>query len=71
MYAIDSMNRNDIVILKIKNADCHCIISGISKSRTINFLKIINLTEKVVHYKILYQKQFFKLQTPFKLKFEF
>ena len=65
------MNRNDIVILKIKNADCHCIISEISKSRTINFFKNIDLTEKVVRYKILYQKQFFKLQTPFKLEFEF
>ena len=31
-----SMNLSDIVILNIKGADYHCIISGISKSEAIN-----------------------------------
>ena len=30
------MNLSDIVILNIKGADYHCIISGISKSEAIN-----------------------------------
>ena len=29
------INLNNIAILKAKNADYHCIISGISKSETI------------------------------------
>ena len=43
---IMSMNLSDIAILKIENADYHCIISGISKSDTIKLLQNIDLTEK-------------------------
>ena len=41
-----SMNIRNIVILKIKNADYRCIITGISKSEAIILLQNINLTEK-------------------------
>ena len=34
-----SMNLNEIVILKIKNADYRCIISGISTSKAIRLLQ--------------------------------
>ena len=34
-----SMNLSDMAILNIKGADYHCIISGISKSETINFMQ--------------------------------
>ena len=40
------MNIRNIVILKIKNADYRCIITGISKSEAIILLQNINLTEK-------------------------
>ena len=40
-----SMN-SDIAILNIKDLDYRCIISGISKSDTINLIKNIDLTEK-------------------------
>ena len=47
---IMSMNSN-IAILKIKNSDYCCIISGISKSEVTKLLQNNDLTEKVEHYK--------------------
>ena len=41
-----SMNLSDIAILNIKSADYRCIISGISKSETINLMQNTDLTEK-------------------------
>ena len=41
-----SMNLSDIAILNINGADYCCIISGISKSETINLMRNIDLTEK-------------------------
>ena len=46
-----SINTNDIAILKIEGDDYCCIISRISKSEVINLMEIIDLTEKVEHYK--------------------
>ena len=43
---IMSMNLKDIVILNIKDAECCCIISGITKSEPINVMQNINFTEK-------------------------
>ena len=40
------MNYSNIAILKIKNVDYRCIITGISKSEAINLMQDINLTEK-------------------------
>ena len=37
---------SDIAILNIKGADYCCIISGISKSKAINIMYIIDLTKK-------------------------
>ena len=37
---------SDTVILKIKNDDYRCIISGISKIEAINLMQNIDLTEK-------------------------
>ena len=42
---------SDIYILSIKNADYHCIISGISKSEDIKLLKILIWLKKVERYK--------------------
>ena len=39
------MNLSNIAILKIENADYHCIISGISKSEATNLMQNIDLTE--------------------------
>ena len=36
----------NIAILNIKCSDYHCIISGISKSKAINLMQNIDLTEK-------------------------
>ena len=41
-----SFNLSDIAILKIKNVDYLCIITGISKIEAINLMKNIDLTEK-------------------------
>ena len=41
-----SMNVSDIAILNIKSIDHHCIISGISKNKTINLMQSIDLTEE-------------------------
>ena len=41
-----SMNLRDNAILNIKNADYHCIITGISKSEAVNLMQVIDLTEK-------------------------
>ena len=41
-----SMNLSDIGVLNIHSADYRCIISGISKSETINLMQKTNLTEK-------------------------
>ena len=43
---IVSMNLNDIAILKKENAGYHCIITGISKSETINALENTDFTVK-------------------------
>ena len=41
-----SMNLSNIAILRIKNSDYRCIITGISKNGTIKLLQNIDLTEK-------------------------
>ena len=41
-----SMNDRDIVILYIESVDYHSIISGISKSKAINLMQSIDLTQK-------------------------
>ena len=46
-----STKLNNIAVLKIKNAEYRCIITGISKSEAITLLQNIDLTEKVKHYK--------------------
>ena len=43
-----SMKLDDIAILKIKNADYHCIISGINKIEAIKLLQNIDFTKKSV-----------------------
>ena len=40
------INLSDISILKIKNFNYCCIITGISKTKAINLLQNIDLTEK-------------------------
>ena len=53
-YAVDpmicllmmSMNLSNIAILKIKSADYHILIGGISKSEAINLKQYIDLIEK-------------------------
>ena len=40
------MKLSNITILKIKNADYFCIITGISEGKAIKLLKNIDLTEK-------------------------
>ena len=40
------MNLSDITILNIKDSDYRCIISGISKSETINPMQNTDFTEK-------------------------
>ena len=55
------MNLRHIIILRIKNGDYHCIISGISKREAINLLWNTDLTEKIETLKIKYQEQFLKL----------
>ena len=39
-----SLNLSNITILKMKNADYHCIITGINKSEAIKLLQNIELT---------------------------
>ena len=41
-----SINISNIAILKIKNVDYRCIITGISKSEAIKLLQNIDMTEK-------------------------
>ena len=41
-----SINLGDIAISNIKDSDYRCIISGISKSETINLIQNTNLTKK-------------------------
>ena len=43
-----SMKLDDIAILKIKNADYRCIISGINKIEAIKLLQNIDFTKKSV-----------------------
>ena len=43
---IMSVNLSDIFVLHIKSTDYHCIISGISKTETINLTQNIDLTEE-------------------------
>ena len=40
------MNLSNIAILNIKGSDYHCIISLISKNKTIDLMQNTNLTEK-------------------------
>ena len=40
------MSLSDVALLKIKNTNYCCIISGISKSEAIKLLQNIDLTEK-------------------------
>ena len=47
-----SMNLSEIAILKIKNVDYCCCITGISKSEGINLMQNINLTDKKYSIKI-------------------
>ena len=49
------MNYSNIAILKIKNVDYRCIITGISKSEAINLMQNIDLTEKSKTLKISYK----------------
>ena len=42
----DAMNLRAIAILKIKRADYRCIISGIIKTKAINFMQNIDLSEE-------------------------
>ena len=42
------MNLSDIVILSIKGADYHRIISGVSKGYAINLMKNADLTENIM-----------------------
>ena len=42
----DVMNLRAIAILKIKRADYRCIISGIIKTKAINFMQNIDLSEE-------------------------
>ena len=59
MFAMDAMmdmNLTNIALLTIKSANYCCIISGISKSETINVLQNIDLIEKkwnILNYKNL------------------
>ena len=46
-----SINLSDIAILKIKNADYSCIITGISKNEAIKLFQILIFLKKVEHYK--------------------
>ena len=46
----------DIAILKIRNANYCCIITGISKNEGITLLQNIDFTEKVEH--LNHQEQF-------------
>ena len=52
------MNLTGIAILKVKNADYCCIITGISQIEAIELLQKIGLTKKSEHYKTRYQEQF-------------
>ena len=45
------MNLSNIAILNIKGSDYHCIISLISKNKTIDLMQNADLTEKEEHYK--------------------
>ena len=47
------MNLSSISILKIKNADYECIITGINKIEAINLMQNIDSTEKT---ETLYKK---------------
>ena len=44
-----SMNLSNIAILKIKNPDYRCIITGISKMKLYNYCKILMLLKKEEH----------------------
>ena len=41
-----SVSLSDITILNIKDSDCHCIISLISKNEAISLMQNADLTEK-------------------------
>ena len=41
-----SMGLSDIAILQIKNGDCCCIVSKISKTKAINLLQIVDFAKK-------------------------
>ena len=41
-----SINLSDITLLKIKNSDCHCIITEISRSEVVSLMQNIDSTVK-------------------------
>ena len=45
------MKLSSISLLNIKGHDYCCIITGISKSKAINYCKIVTQLKKVEHYK--------------------
>ena len=53
-----STKLSDISILNIEGSDYCCIISLISKHKSINLMQNTDLTEKVEHYKTKHQEQF-------------
>ena len=53
-----SINLNNIVILKIRCDDYHCIISGTGKNEVVNLLQNVTLIEKtgILQNKIFVQQ---------------
>ena len=45
-------NLSGIATLNIHGADYRCVISGISKSEVINLMQNVDLSEKMVNYKL-------------------
>ena len=50
------MNLSDIAVLKIKNANYRCIITGIFRNEAIKLFKNIDFLKQVENYK--HQEQF-------------
>ena len=50
-----SIKLSNFAILKIKGSDYCCVISLMSKNETINLLQNVNSTEKVEHYKKIWE----------------
>ena len=47
-----STNLSDIATPNIHGADYRCVISGISKSEVINLMQNVDLSKKMVNYKL-------------------